>query len=93
MKALILSLAMFSTPAFAITDEAIDLACRSRAEELLKTQADSYGCVLNGPTSMRSIDNRWYNPSKYAWYAAPTAAGCQYSEIVKMVQYYDGKCL
>lgn len=95
MKLLISLLVIFATaPAFALNDRALVAACQNAGLRQLETQAQSDGCRLDVRTvRVTGIDNRFYNPSKYVWFAGrAVCAGGRSSVIQKMTQYYAGNC-
>ncbi len=92
--ALVLGLS-FSMNAFATSDEVLIQTCLADAKERLSFQADILGCKINlDEVEASAVDNRWYNPSKYIWYAGTLECpNTTPYEIEKMIQYYDGKCI
>lgn len=85
---------MASTNAFAVTDDELISACLKTGIEKLKMHADVGRCKMNvEEVEASAIDNRWYNPNKYVWYAAIITCDSGEFELEKMVQYYAGKCL
>jgi hypothetical protein len=85
--------ALYSSNAFAISDKELGEACLEKGKEKLVSQAEAMKCELDlESVSVDEVDNRTFNPSKYIWYR--TAGTCDENEgLVKMVQYYRGKCL
>lgn len=87
-----LTATLFSSSAFAISDEALGEACLEKGKEKLLFQAASYGCEIDlSGISVDEVDNRALNPSKYIWYRAPGT--CEEGKgLIKLVQYHKGKC-
>jgi len=83
---------LFSSSAFAISNEALGEACLEKGKEKLISQAASYGCEidLNG-ISVDEVDNRRLNRYKYIWYKAPGTCK-EGNGLVELVQYKNGKC-
>jgi hypothetical protein len=83
---------VFSTSAFAISDEALANKCLDVGKNKVAKQAEAYGCKIDlSKIEVQEIDNRFYNPSKYVWYQV--IGECDgYDRVIKMVQYYKGKC-
>jgi hypothetical protein len=88
-----LSFLAFSTNAYAVTDDELIQKCLEVGTEKIKLQAMIFECELISPVEASGIDNRWYNPFKYVWYAADVkcADGSAY-EIEKLTQYSKGEC-
>ena len=83
-----------SANAFAISDNSVIMTCAKTGKEKLARQAEAFGCQVNLDTfALRDLDNRWYNPSKYIWYQAEADCNGKTETLVKLVQYYLGKCL
>lgn len=68
--------------------------CADKGLEKLRSQAEAMNLSLNEDTMEAcEVDNRFFNPSKYVWYCATaTAEDGAEKELVKLVQYYLGKC-
>jgi hypothetical protein len=82
-----------SANAFAISDNSVIMTCMQKGKEKLAMQAEASGCQLDpGTFSLRDLDNRWYNPSKYIWYQAEVSCNGGTHRLVKLVQYYLGEC-
>lgn len=83
----------FSFGAFAITNEELAKVCLDRGITKVSEQAAAYGCSIDiSKIEVQDIDNRWYNPSKYIWYQV--MGECNNSDrVIKLVQYYNGKCI
>lgn len=94
MKIIVTALALtFSTQAFAITDAFISNYCLSKGKEKIAAQAAVWNCQVDlGQVEVESIDNQWLNPSKYVWYQVKGECN-GYDRLVKMVQYYKGRCI
>ncbi len=88
----LLSVLSISTSSFAISDEYLAKFCLEVGKEKIQYQANAYGCQVDlNETYVSDIDNRWYNPSKYIWYAVKEE--CHDRDRVGVtVQYYNGKC-
>ncbi len=88
-----LCISLIASSSFAISDEDLVKACLSRGTEKVISQAQAWGCQVEASqVEVQEIDNRWYNPSKYIWYKAEVS--CNGSDrIIKLVQYYKGRCL
>lgn len=93
---IILSFAM-SSAAFAISDANLAKKCEAKGLEKLHEAAKATNCdIVPGSFQVVDIDNRFYNPSKYVWYAFAANCGSDQSGgIQKLVQYNSltGKCL
>ena len=87
-----LSSLIFSTSAFAISDQGLINKCLDTGKAKIKAQADTYGCKVDlSKIEVQDIDNRFYNPSKYVWYQVVGACN-GYDRVIGMVQYYKGEC-
>jgi hypothetical protein len=97
MKKLIIVLSLIiSSAAFAISDVNLIKKCAEKGASKIIEQAKSLQCnVVMNSFSVTDIDNRFYNPSKYVWYAAQVNCENENSSIQKMVQYnsISGECL
>lgn len=90
---LTLSTIVFSTSAFAISDGALASKCLEAGKTKIAEQAEAYGCKVDlNKVEVQDIDNRFYNPSKYVWYQVKGSCNGN-DRVIKMVQYYKGKCL
>lgn len=83
---------MISTNALAISNDELVEKCFETGKEKIYFQADVLGCKVSSPVEAVGVDNRWYNPSKYVWYAATLKCPESTYELEKMVQYSDEKC-
>jgi len=84
---------IFSSSAFAISNEELANKCLDVGKTKVAAQAEAYGCKVDlNQIEVQDIDNRWYNPSKYVWYQV-TGECNGYDRVVKLVQYYNGKCI
>ena len=83
----------FSTQAFAISNEEVAKACLEKGKAKIAAQAANWNCQVDlEKVEVQSVDNRWFNPSKYVWYQV--LGECNgYDRVIKMVQYYRGTCL
>ena len=94
MKKLMLafSVTLLASNAFAISDADLKAACVGKGSEKLAEQARAYKCNVNLDEVVAvDVDNRWYNPSKYVWYAANS--DCDIDGVLQvMVQYSGGEC-
>lgn len=90
---LMLSSIVFSSNAFAISDEALANKCLAKGKEKIEEQAKNWNCSVDlNKVEVQDIDNRFYNPSKYVWYQV--VGECDgHDRVVRLVQYYKGKCL
>lgn len=94
MKKLIFGIVfLLSNSAFAISDENLIAACLENGKEKIEMHARAFNCKIIGEIEVSALDNRWYNPSKYVWYAATLECPQTTMDVEKMVQYYAGKCL
>ncbi|MES2768931.1 MAG: hypothetical protein V4596_07290 [Bdellovibrionota bacterium] len=93
MKVIFALLLLVSTNAFAIPDEELAEKCLSAGKEKITLQADILGCKIISEVEAVGVDNRWYNPIKYVWYAAYLECPQSTYELEKMVQYSGGECL
>lgn len=88
---------LMSSVAFAITDVSLARKCESKGIEKLQTSASAANCnIISGTFRVADLDNRFYNPSKYVWYALDVDCGQNQTEsIQELVQYnsVNGKCL
>lgn len=95
MKSLLFAfLMMFSSSAFAISNDRLVAACRQAGAQKLAAEAQANGCRLD-PRSLQvtGIDNRFYNPSKYVWYGGRAlCAGGRWLEVQTLTQYSGGSC-
>ncbi len=83
---------IFSSNAFAISNEELANKCLEVGTVKVAAQAEALGCKIDlNLVEVQEIDNRWYNPSKYVWYQV-VGQCAEYDRVVKMVQYYKGKC-
>ena len=94
MKSVITLLALaVSSNAFAISNEEIAKACLERGKAKIAEQAATWNCPVDlDKVEVQSVDNRWYNPSKYVWYQVKGECN-GFDRVVKMVQYYRGRCI
>lgn len=90
---IIFTLLLVSSNAFAISDEELIKKCLSAGQEKISLQADILGCKVLSEVEAVGIDNRWYNPSKYVWYAADLECPQSTYELEKMIQYSGGECI
>lgn len=83
---------VFSTSAFAISNEELANKCLDVGKTKIAKQADVLGCKVDlSKIEVKEIDNRFYNPSKYVWYQV--IGPCSGDDrIIKLVQHYRGKC-
>lgn len=90
---LALPLALLSTEALALSDADVARFCSTKGREKIALQAAAWGCEVDlESTQATEVDNRWYKPSAYVWYAVK--ADCHgYSVISQLVQYYRGECI
>lgn len=87
-----LSTLIFSTTAFAISDEALAKKCLEVGKAKIAEQAEAYGCKVDlNKVEVQDIDNRFYNSSKYVWYEVVEACNGQ-DRVVKLVQHSKGQC-
>lgn len=95
MKKIILSIAIvfaFSTNVFAQSSSYIANKCLESGKQKIIEQAAAHGCNIDvDQITVQSIDNRWYNPSKYVWYRILTKC-TDIEAITILVQYFSGKC-
>lgn len=90
MKKLFLILSfLFSSAAFAISDVNLVKKCEAKGVEKLQLAALAANCnIITGTLKVTDIDNRFYNPSKYVWYALDVDCGEKQNEsIQELVQY------
>lgn len=89
----VFSFSLIASYSFAVSDEALAQHCLNKGVEKVLSQAQAWNCEINSDEiEVNEIDNRWYNPSKYIWYQVLTPCN-GYDRVIKMVQYYKGKCL
>lgn len=86
-------LALSSANAFALTNNEIAQACQERGAQKIAEQAAAWNCQVQGSVTVQSVDNRWYNPSKYVWFSVPAQCPNGLESITKLVQFYRGKCI
>lgn len=89
MKTLILfATLVFSTSSFAISTTLLIERCADKGVEKLLAQAQSKHCRGDEKQlSVREVDNRIMNPSKYVWYSMTVQCEAGKEELVEMVQY------
>jgi hypothetical protein len=81
---MILSLTM-SSAAFAISDASLAKKCEAKGLEKLITAAQAANCdFVRESLQAVDVDNRFYNPSKYVWYAF--AAKCGDDDLFKAMK-------
>jgi hypothetical protein len=86
------SVISLSSSAFAISNADLAAKCLEVGKRKVMAQAESYGCAIDiSKIEVQEIDNRWYNPSKYVWYQVLGPCN-EYDRIIKLVQYYKGRC-
>jgi hypothetical protein len=91
-SALCFSAICFSANAFAISDADLSTQCLEVGKAKILVQAEAFGCAIDiSKVEVQEIDNRWYNPSKYVWYQVLGQCN-EYDRIIKLVQYYSGRC-
>jgi hypothetical protein len=89
----VFSFSLIASHSFAISDEALAEQCFDKGVEKVLSQAQAWHCEIDThKIEINEIDNRWYSPSKYIWFQVLTPCN-GYDRIVKMVQYYEGRCL
>ena len=78
-----------SASAFAISNEKLVAACKSKAVQKLEDISSARGCVIEtNHVIVDGIDNRLLNPSKYIWFSVE--ANCEKKvEIIKTMVQYD----
>ena len=81
-----------STNAHAISNEELIKTCLEAGKAKVISQAEAYGCKVDiSQLEAESVDNRWYNPSKYVWYQV--VGECNgFDRVIQLVQYYNGRC-
>lgn len=94
MKFLLLTaLLSISSNAYALSDARLSEACLEKGREKILSQASALNCEIDAAdVQAETIDNRWYNPSKYIWYSAVGTCNGYPQSITKLVQYHRGQC-
>ena len=95
MKKYILTIAaaLLTSNAFAISDVDLTNKCLETGKAKITAQAESWGCPVDlDQVTVQSIDNRFFNPSKYVWYQALSPCANGFDRVIKLVQYANGKC-
>lgn len=94
MKLLVALIALtVSSNAFAISNDEVAKACLEKGKAKIAEQAAIWSCQVDlEKVEVQQVDNRWFNPSKYVWYQVKGECN-GYDRLVKMVQYYKGRCI
>jgi hypothetical protein len=87
-----LVLLAFANSAFAISTKNLAEKCLEVGQIKVLSEAASKQCTIYpDQVVVQSVDNRWYNPSKYVWYTSSVSCG-EEGPITVLVQYENGLC-
>jgi len=91
MKLVFYASLLFSTSAFAVSDQEIIKACWNLGVERMHDLAQELNCSL-GPIRVENVRNHFWSSTKYLYLMSPSACADGYYTVRIRSTYKDGEC-